>query len=303
MDPISVWHQASADAWSAVEWCSPSGSLAGLHWSRASTRPPILALHGWLDNAMSFAPLASQMDAYDWLAPDLPGHGLSPARQGAIFYHLVDYLYELRQAIPAQPPRILIGHSLGAGLACLWAALYPDEVEALVLIDALGPMSDSPNTFVANLKQALNQRLDLPEPRRYGRIEELIRLRSLAGLIERDSASLLMARNAELEADAQSVLLKTDPLLKVRSPMRLVESQVIEVLQAIRAPVLLIEAEDTLPLLKQQMEQRRQYLPQLEHCQLPGGHHLHMDQAHGVAQRIEQFLERACQFMQTTIDG
>lgn len=290
MDPISVWHQACAEAWSAVEWRSPLGSLAGLHWPKPG-QTGILALHGWLDNAMSFAPLASLMPEYDWLVPDLPGHGHSPARQGAIFYHLVDYLYELRRALPVAEPKILIGHSLGAGLACLWAALYPEEVSALILIDALGPMSDSPNSFVSNLRQALQQRLELPPARRYGRIEELIRLRSLAGLIARDSASLLMARNAELDPLNQQVLLKTDPLLKVRSPMRLVESQVIEVLQAIEAPVLLIEAEDTLPLLRQQMESRRSHVPNLQHCRLAGGHHLHMDAASLVAQHSQHFLK------------
>ena len=53
----------------------------GLHVAglRTGTRGglPVLALHGWLDNAASFVPLAAQLPELDWALADLPGHGLS----------------------------------------------------------------------------------------------------------------------------------------------------------------------------------------------------------------------------------
>ncbi len=35
----------------------------------------VLALHGWLDNAASFLPLAAQLPTLDLVMVDLPGHG------------------------------------------------------------------------------------------------------------------------------------------------------------------------------------------------------------------------------------
>ena len=42
--------------------------------------PKLLALHGWLDNAASFAPMAAHLAAFDLVALDLPGHGASSHR-------------------------------------------------------------------------------------------------------------------------------------------------------------------------------------------------------------------------------
>ncbi|MGO4781325.1 alpha/beta fold hydrolase, partial [Lysobacter sp. 2RAB21] len=52
------------------------GRLAGLRNGRVGA-PRLLALHGWLDNAASFVPLAPWFEGFDLVAPDLPGHGAS----------------------------------------------------------------------------------------------------------------------------------------------------------------------------------------------------------------------------------
>ncbi len=54
----------------------PLGRITGLRAGAEGT-PKVLALHGWLDNAASFVPLAAQLADIDLVAPDLPGHGHS----------------------------------------------------------------------------------------------------------------------------------------------------------------------------------------------------------------------------------
>jgi len=58
----------------AVELVTGAGTLRGLRWGRSGDAS-ILALHGWLDNAASFARLAPLLMDADVVAIDLPGHG------------------------------------------------------------------------------------------------------------------------------------------------------------------------------------------------------------------------------------
>ena len=50
--------------------------VAAIEWGADGARP-VLALHGWLDNAASFARLATLLDRLHLVAIDLPGHGRS----------------------------------------------------------------------------------------------------------------------------------------------------------------------------------------------------------------------------------
>ena len=54
----------------------PLGRIAALRGGTPGA-PRVLALHGWLDNAASFLPLAAHLRAIDLVALDLPGHGHS----------------------------------------------------------------------------------------------------------------------------------------------------------------------------------------------------------------------------------
>ena len=64
------------DTANPVEWHVNGLKIAGLAWGQPD-RTPLLALHGWLDNAASFAILAPMLDQYYVVALDLTGHGLS----------------------------------------------------------------------------------------------------------------------------------------------------------------------------------------------------------------------------------
>ena len=62
-----------------LEWHVNGLKLAGLSWGDPSNRP-LLALHGWLDNAASFSQLAPLLTDFYVVAVDLTGHGQSACR-------------------------------------------------------------------------------------------------------------------------------------------------------------------------------------------------------------------------------
>ena len=142
-------------------------TLAGLSWDGQGE--PVLALHGWLDNAASYLPLASQWQR-PMVALDFSGHGHSDHRPDGVVTHLVDHVRDvLAVADQLGWQRFsLVGHSMGAGIACLFAAAFPERVSRLVLIEGLGPPS-TPGEEVANtLRKALDDMMALADKRKPG---------------------------------------------------------------------------------------------------------------------------------------
>ncbi|MEO6077148.1 MAG: alpha/beta fold hydrolase, partial [Dokdonella sp.] len=117
-------------------------SLAARCWGDASL-PPLLALHGWLDNAASFDGLAPLLETRHVVAIDMVGHGRSDWRNASASDYWVDYLDDIDQVFRhfAWNNADLLGHSLGGTLASTYAAAFPERVSRLVLIEALGPLS------------------------------------------------------------------------------------------------------------------------------------------------------------------
>ena len=79
--------------------------LAGLSWGSPEARP-LLCLHGWLDNAASFAVLAPLLQGSHVVAPDLTGHGKSARRSADATYQICSQVFEgFRQASLEQSAR------------------------------------------------------------------------------------------------------------------------------------------------------------------------------------------------------
>lgn len=85
--------------------------------------PRVLALHGWLDNAASFVPLAPHLSALQLVAIDLPGHGHSahlPAGASYTTAAAICHVLDVADAL-GWDRFSLLGHSMGAGIASLTA--------------------------------------------------------------------------------------------------------------------------------------------------------------------------------------
>lgn len=98
--------------------------------------PPLVLLHGLMEDRRSFEPLLAGWCArHHVFALDLRGHGRSAWTPGA--YALADdaedVLALLADHVPPRP--VLLGHSQGALIATAVAARNPGALEALVLVD------------------------------------------------------------------------------------------------------------------------------------------------------------------------
>jgi pimeloyl-ACP methyl ester carboxylesterase len=61
---------------------------------------------------------------------------------------IADYISWLLSQLKNEKNLILIGHSFGGQLACLFSSLYPDKINKLILIDSAGIKNNSPYTVI-----------------------------------------------------------------------------------------------------------------------------------------------------------
>lgn len=270
-----------------------TGALAAQHFPAAvEGAPRVLALHGWLDNAASFTGLANALPEFEVLALDLAGHGRSDWRPPAGSYALVDHLPELQEVLDALawPSCALLGHSMGAAIASLFAVAAPERVDRLICIDALGPLSLDEAAAAARLRRALSARRE-PRPRRrlFPCIKDACLQRAeLNGLSEEAIAPLVERGLIEVE---NGWIWAADPRLQLPSAMPMSEAQVQQLLRALSMPVLVLAADQPDPRLpRQNVKARLDCVPHAHYVSLPGGHHLHIAEAGRAAAEIRRFL-------------
>ncbi|WKE64408.1 alpha/beta hydrolase [Gallaecimonas kandeliae] len=271
----------------ALRFALPGMSLAALACGEGE---PVLALHGWMDNAASFAPLAPFWRRGRLIALDLPGHGHSDHRQGA--YYFVDYLYEIYQVVEQLGGQVhLLGHSMGAMLATSFAGLFPEKVKSLQLIDGLLPLSDAPHKAAQTLKAAILSRLkQTGRPSRvYPSIEAMAQARSEAGDFSPEQALPLVLR-ASIEKE-DGFHWRTDPKLRTTSPIRLTAEQVESLLAGLCCPVRAYLGRTGLYSGDPgRLDRELALLGLREPVWLDGGHHLQLEAPADLVRLVEEML-------------
>jgi pimeloyl-ACP methyl ester carboxylesterase len=272
--------------------------LAALAWGDPANSP-MLALHGWLDNAGSFSAIAPLLAKDHYVvAIDLRGHGRSSHIPAGAWYHYVDYFDDLRATLDhfGWARATLFGHSLGGTLASLFAAAYPERVESLLLVEALGPLTVPPENTLAQLRRGLDERAAFANRRALRVFRDLaaaIEARAMASGFSVDVARALVERGVEKVEGGY--VWSSDPRLTLTSAQRYSEAQVLAMLAGIRAPTLLILAEPATSYLPDSMmSARAAEVAGIEVVHVAGHHHLHLESPDAVFEIASRFLrERA----------
>jgi pimeloyl-ACP methyl ester carboxylesterase len=271
---------------------SPRGRIAALRGGSRSGMP-LLAMHGWLDNAASFVPLMPHLQEFDIVALDLPGHGASAHRASGYDYAFVDWIHDALDALDAlgwQRARLL-GHSMGAAIATLVAASAPERVEKIALIEALGPLAGAATTAGQRLREAvIARRTAAQRPRKViPNLETAVKARRAVGDMSDSAARLIVERN--LEAVEGGWRWRSDARLVLPSHLRITEEAAVSIVRAVEAPTLLIAADPAPPYFTPELRDARvACLRDGRLHVLPGGHHLHMEQPDVVAPYLLEFL-------------
>ncbi|WP_313914645.1 alpha/beta hydrolase [Tahibacter sp.] len=273
----------------------PHLTLAAQSWGDEAL-PPLLALHGWLDNAASFGALAPLLASrFHVVAIDLPGHGRSGHRPPGGWYHYVEYLADIQavtQALGWQRYSLL-GHSLGGATASVFAAAQPDAVQTLLLIESLGPLTVAPDAALEQLRRSMSQRVacSAKSLRVFPDASLAIRARMQVNDLSEAAASALVERG--LAAVPGGWSWSSDVRLTLASPLRYTEAQIHNILRGIAAPTLVLLAQPAASYLPDaMMRARAACVADITLQHLPGNHHVHLENPAPVAAAILAFCDR-----------
>lgn len=281
------------------------GHLAAKVWGNDQDRP-ILALHGWQDNAGTWdtlAPLLSKNRSI--IAVDFPGHGLSSWIPPGLHY----YPWELPRLILYLKNYFkwdkvsLLCHSMGSIAGQRFASVFPDDIDFYVAVDSLIYDDFDLNLIVDRYPTILKKieitqtRLD-EEPPSYT-LEEIAKKWHLgtSKSVALESTRYLMKRGLKQSStDPNKYYFSRDSRLKL-SLFQPEKKKFVEALvRRLKCPTLYLKAIDS-PYASDEfsVEMREIIEKNNENYEIhfvPGTHHVHLNNPERIAPLIIQFLQK-----------
>ena len=275
------------------------------------------------------------------VALDLPGHGLSAHRSmDAPPLVRSEYLFYIAEAVRQlnwwSPTRgrvasnnssstttkfVLVGHSMSAGIALLYAAAFPEQVRNLVMLDSVGHLSRPASSTSEHLRTYVQSRqMDGPflmKPSNrfyYPTLEAAIQARCrsasafpgnqyiseegarelvLRGVVEEESQPSTTTTTTTSNNGNKQFRFRHDQRLQWASLQYFTNEQVEVLYRDVQCPTCVLLGENGWPIEQERRSQVQEVLQPTVFETLPGSHHLHADPdtADRVATEIVNFLQ------------
>lgn len=219
----------------------------------------------------------------------------------------------------------LVGHSMGAAVALMVAAAWPESVERLVLLEGLGPMTRNAEDLAKTLRAGSDARREgnrrlyaatttSDDDRRtatradagssrgnriYPSFDAAARARVASARlypgdqsVSVEAARALVERASRPASDDGTVVFRHDPRLHWPYLQYLTAEQGLGMLAAVRCPACVVLAENGWPIPAARRRAALDALNPVAYKRVPGSHHCHADpeDAGAVAVFVEDFL-------------
>jgi pimeloyl-ACP methyl ester carboxylesterase len=198
-------------------------------------------------------------------------------------------------------PFTLIGHSMGASVALLYAASFPELVDKLVLLDGAGPYAKEARDIAKHVRSHIDQRrkgnVEPQAPSIYPSIQIAVETRCATAkafpgkqyISEQAAYELVRRASKDVEGGIQFL---HDPRLKWPSIQYFTPEQTESLYKDAQCEACLLLGHDGMPWGEERTERIRQLLQPSRFEVLPGSHHFHMDpeSAVKVAHVVTDFL-------------
>lgn len=276
MSPSSV----SAPSPSTAQAAAPTTALELAVHEAGSGPLSILFLHGFGEGSYVWSLFAHRLaPGIRRLSPDFRGHGDSPWSADGTYStaaHVGDVQQLLRDRTGGR--LVLVGHSMGAGVALHIAARLPERVCRLVLVDY--GLESNP-AFRERLLRQFDESL-----RAFDSVDEYREYLMQGRPLLSDEAAALVASRA-LRTDAGGRLrIKCDPRLREMSLERDIHATH-RCMQAVRCPTLLVRGAGSAAVSRAQVEDMARQFVDARVEEVPAaGHGVMLDNPAGFARAV-----------------
>ncbi|MBV33657.1 MAG: alpha/beta hydrolase [Porticoccaceae bacterium] len=280
------------------KFCCRGVFLSAKEWG-VSGSIPVIALHGWLDNAATFDRMIPHIKDMHILAVDSAGHGLSDFRSPDAWYDLFQEVHDVISiAKQMNWDRFsLIGHSRGALIAALVAGVFPRLIRRLFMIDGHISIAGENHDAARQLGKSIReeQLFTSSGPTFFTTFRKAVIARANGFLPLEEDAAEVLAKRGVRKCD-RGYYWHNDQRLKCSPSLRLTRGQIENFLEAITAPTKMIMATKGVFVDSKNSEQHiKKYINPRNHIanfvkeEMDGGHHLHLEsRAKDVACSISQ---------------
>jgi len=162
-DPLTLIRAEYARQRRAAGLSAHTVQIDGKRWAyaeRSADRagsPTVVMIHGYTGSKENWYRVAQRLRGrYRLVIPDLPGWGESQRDAGANYGYAAqaENVAAFIRAVCGTPV-VLLGHSMGGGIAALTAARYPELIERVALFNASGVSFDE-NAFALEVLEGGN---------------------------------------------------------------------------------------------------------------------------------------------------
>ncbi|KFM78541.1 putative serine hydrolase, partial [Stegodyphus mimosarum] len=235
----------------------PYGKIAAKAWGNENAYP-VLALHGWLDNCGTFDKLIPLLTKEFYIvAVDTPGHGLSSQRPPGSLYTDLELIVDFKRVIDyfGWKKCSLIGHSLGGCFGLMFACIFPDVIQKLVVLDIVKPTSRDITLFPSEITNGItnylkNESKMSKEPPLYTNESAALRLKEgMVNEVTLESAKILNQRGTRKYGNG--VVFNRDLRCRtIENISRRSHEVMKQFMHAVRCELLMIMANNTHPHYK-----------------------------------------------------
>jgi pimeloyl-ACP methyl ester carboxylesterase len=271
-------------------------------WWGDRSQTPVVLLHGFQDCGATWQFLADCLPPrWSLAAPDWRGFGHSEWAPGG--YWFPDYFADLEALldalVPGAPARV-IGHSMGANVAQIYAGVRPQRLAWLVNLEGFGLAGADPQDAPARYARWLDE---LRQPLRDGRYRSVAQLagilRSRNPRLTPERAGFIAAawtRPVSSDPGSTDVELLFDPRHRLVNPVLYRREEAEACWARVEAPMLLVRGEThggRSGAMRTAAEEMRTHIGDLEIVTVPGaGHMVHHEEPEILAGHIVEFDRR-----------